>query len=102
VACLELHTYSSLNPKFLNEYNGALGKADQKIIYYNPEALKIKRMEEISPDDIREAFGDSSIKVFTSSDDLKQHLEQMNKSGKVFLMMSSANFGGIDLKEVFG
>lgn len=101
VACLELHTYSSLNPKFLSEYKGALDKADQKIIYYNPEALKIKRMEAISPDDIREAFGDDSIQIFTLSDDLKQHLEQMDKSGKVFLMMSSANFGGIDLKGLF-
>jgi len=101
IACLELHTYSSLNPQFLSEYKGALDKADEKIIYYNPEALKIKRMEHISPADIREAFGDSSIQVFTSSDELKAYLSLMKKEGKVFLMMSSANFGGIDLKELF-
>lgn len=101
VACLELHTYSSLNPKFLIEYKGALGKADEKIVYYNPEALVIKRMEHISPDDIRTAFGDESINVFTSSTELKSYLEQMDKSNKVFLMMSSANFGGLDLKELF-
>lgn len=101
IACLELHTYSSLNPKFLSEYKGALDKADQKIVYYNPEALKIKRMDYISPSDIQEAFGDSNIKVFTSSEELKSFLNQTDKSGKVFLMMSSANFGGIDLKEVF-
>ena len=101
IACLELHTYSSLNPKFLSEYKGALDKADDKIVYYNPEALKIKRMDYISPSDIQEAFGDSNIKVFTSSEELKSFLNQTDKSGKVFLMMSSANFGGIDLKEVF-
>lgn len=101
IACLELHTYSSLNPKFLSEYKGALDKADQKIVYYNPEALKIKRMDYISPSDIQDAFGDSNIKVFTSSEELKSFLNQTDKSGKVFLMMSSANFGGIDLKEVF-
>jgi len=101
VACLELHTYSSLNPKFLSEYKGTLDKADRKIIYYNPEALKIKRMEDISPENIREAFGDTSIEVFTSSTELKSYLGSMNKSGKVYLMMSSANFGGIDLKEIF-
>ena len=101
IACLELHTYSSLNPKFLSEYNGALEKADEKIVYYNPEALAIKRMDPISPADIREAFGDESIQVFVSSDELKSYLEEMEKSGKVFLMMSSANFGGIDLKELF-
>jgi UDP-N-acetylmuramate: L-alanyl-gamma-D-glutamyl-meso-diaminopimelate ligase len=101
VACLELHTYSSLNPEFLGEYKGALSQADEKIVYYNPEALAIKRMAPISPDDIRKAFGDESIQVYTVSQDLRNHLESMDKTGKVFLMMSSANFGGIELKEVF-
>ncbi|MBA5628263.1 UDP-N-acetylmuramate--L-alanine ligase [Moheibacter lacus] len=101
IACLELHTYSSLNPEFLSEYKGALDKADEKIIYYNPEALAIKRMEYISPTDIQDAFGDENIQVFTSSNELKAYLDLMDKSGKVFLMMSSANFGGIDLKELF-
>lgn len=101
VACLELHTYSSLNPEFLSEYKGALAKADEKIVYYNPEALAIKRMAPISPEDIKKAFGDESIQVYTSSSELRNHLDTMDKSGKVFLMMSSANFGGIDLKEVF-
>ncbi|SMC85815.1 UDP-N-acetylmuramate--L-alanine ligase [Moheibacter sediminis] len=101
IACLELHTYSSLNPEFLSQYKGTLDKADEKIVYYNPEALAIKRMEHISPDDIRTAFGDDSIYVFTSSNELKSHLDSSDKSQKVFLMMSSANFGGIDLKELF-
>lgn len=101
IACLELHTYSSLNPKFLSEYKGALEKADEKIVYYNPDALAIKRMEPISPSDIREAFGDQSIQVFTEAEELENHLKKINKSGKVFLMMSSANFGGMDLKRLF-
>lgn len=101
IACLELHTYSSLNAQFLSEYQNALDSADEKIIYYNPEALKIKRMEAISPDDIRKAFGDENIRVFTVSSELKQDLEQMEKSEKVFLLMSSANFGGIDLAQLF-
>lgn len=101
IACLELHTYSSLNPEFLSQYKGALDKADEKIVYYNPEALAIKRMQHISPNDIREAFGDDSIQVFISSNELKNHLESIDKAQKVFLMMSSANFGGIDLKELF-
>lgn len=101
VACLELHTYSSLNPEFLSQYKGALAKADEKIVYYNPEALAIKRMQHISPDDIRDAFGDSSIMVYTSSEELKNNLNATDKTGKVFLMMSSANFGGIDLRRVF-
>ena len=101
MACLELHTYSSLNQEFLSEYKGALEKADEKIVYYNPEALKIKRMKPISPEDIRKAFGEEAIQVFTSSDELKSYLVNLPKSNKVFLMMSSANFGGIDLNEIF-
>lgn len=101
MAFLELHTYSSLNPEFLKEYKGALNPADEKIVFYNPEALKIKRMAPISPDDIKKAFGDESIKVFTNPDDLKAYLNTQYKDNKVFLMMSSANFGGIDLNEIF-
>lgn len=101
IACLELHTYSSLNPKFLTEYEGALEKANHKIVYYNPEALKIKRMEPITAEDIKTSFADDEIEVFTNSDELKMHLEKMDRKNKVFLMMSSANFGGIDLNKLF-
>lgn len=101
VACLELHTYSSLNPKFLPEYKDALKKADVKIVYYNSEALKIKRMEPISPKEIQAGFNDDAVRVFTDSGELKTFLEAIDKKGKVFLMMSSGNYGGMDLKAMF-
>lgn len=101
VACLELHTYSSLNPKFLPEYKDALKKADVKIVYYNSEALKIKRMEPISPKEIQAGFNDEAVRVFTDSGELKTFLEAIDKKGKVFLMMSSGNYGGMDLKAMF-
>ena len=101
VGCLEIHTYSSLNPEFLVQYKGALDKADIKIVNYDPEALKIKRMEMISPEDIKKAFGDESILVFTSSKELHDYITQLDKTNKVFLMMSSGSFGGMNLNEVF-
>ena len=101
VGCLEIHTYSSLNPEFLVQYKGALNKADIKIVNYDPEALKIKRMEMISPEDIKKAFGDESILVFTSSQELNDYINQLDKTDKVFLMMSSGSFGGMNLNEVF-
>ena len=101
VACLEIHTYSSLNPEFLVQYDGALSKADIKIVFYDPEALKIKRMPMISPEDIKRSFGDEDILVFTTSDELKTYLVNLEKQNKVFLMMSSGGFGGIDLKQLF-
>lgn len=101
VGCLEIHTYSSLNPEFLVQYKGALDKADIKIVMYSPEALEIKRMEMISPEDIKKAFGDDSIFVFTNGEQLQDYVESLDKKDKVFLMMSSGNFGGVNLNELF-
>ena len=64
---LELHTYSSLNPIFLEQYKGAMDGLDTGVIFYSEEALKIKRMEPISPEMIKEKFGNSDLKVFTNT-----------------------------------
>ncbi len=100
VACLELHTYSSLNPEFLEQYKNALDKADVKIVNYSEEALRIKRRDPIDPSFIKEAFGDDSIIVFTEPEKLHQHIAGLDKSNRVFLMMSSGNYGGLDLKSI--
>lgn len=100
VACLELHTYSSLNPEFLEQYKNALNKADVKIVNYSEEALRIKRRDPIDPSFIKEAFGDDSIIVFTEPEKLHQHIAGLDKSNRVFLMMSSGNYGGLDLKSI--
>lgn len=94
---LELHTYSSLNPVFLEQYNGALDSLDEAVVFYSEEALKIKRMEAISPEMIRDKFNNQNIKVFTNSEDLHQYWESLDKTKGAFLMMSSGNFGGLDL-----
>ena len=101
VACLEIHTYSSLNVEFLSQYKDALVAADEKIIFYDPEALKIKRMQMISEDDIRNGFNDQTIRVMTNPEELKAFLQEEKKENKVFLMMSSGSFGGLELKEIF-
>ncbi|TDL99127.1 MAG: peptidoglycan synthetase [Flavobacteriaceae bacterium] len=102
VACLELHTYSSLNPTFLKQYKGALESADTKVVYYSPEALAIKKMEPISEDFIKECFGSEDLLVFSKPEDFKAFLESLDKSNKVFLMMSSGNYAGIDLQKTLG
>ncbi|APD07816.1 UDP-N-acetylmuramate--L-alanine ligase [Flavobacteriaceae bacterium UJ101] len=101
IACLELHTYSSLNADFTELYQGALDQADEPIVYYSEEALKIKRMEKLSEDFIKNSFKNDRLNVFTNPEDLKQHLKSIEKEGTVFLMMSSGNYGGIDLMEIF-
>ena len=72
VACMELHTFSSLNSSFLEQYRGSMHSADVAYVYFSPETLKHKKLKEISADDIHEAFGSENLVVFTSSDDLQR------------------------------
>ncbi len=102
VACLELHTYSSLNPEFLQQYKDSLNAADQAIVFYSKEALEIKRMQPISEDFIIESFGRRDMKVFTQPELLEKYLNSLDKTNSVFLMMSSGNYGGMSLDKVFG
>lgn len=94
---LELHTYSSLNPVFLEQYDHAMDGLDNAVVFYSEDALKIKRMEPISPELIKEKFKNENLKVFTNAEDLHQYWETLDKSKGAFLMMSSGNFGGLDL-----
>ncbi len=100
VACLELHTYSSLNAEFLKQYKGALNAADEAIVFYSPEALAIKKMEPISEQQIKEAFVNNNLQVFTDSKAFKDFLFAQNFNNKTLLLMSSGNYGGLDFDQV--
>jgi len=94
---LELHTYSSLNPIFLEQYDHAMDGFDEAIVFYSEDALKIKRMDAISPELIRSMFKNEKLKVFTCAEELHAYWNLLDKNQGVFLMMSSGNFGGLDL-----
>jgi len=94
---LELHTYSSLNPVFLEQYDHAMDDLDEAVVFYSEDALKIKRMDPISPELIREKFKNENLKVFTDAEELHAYWDLLDKTQGVFLMMSSGNFGGLDL-----
>lgn len=96
---LELHTYSSLNPEFLGQYAHALDALDHAVVFYSEEALKIKRMAPISPELIKEKFQNPNLKVFTDAESLHAYWESLDKTQGAYLMMSSGNFGGLDLKK---
>lgn len=105
LACVELHTFSSLNKAFLNEYRHSLDAADIAAVYFNEYTLAIKRLEPISPDDILRAFDKSGLQVFTETADLEAFIKQNQANADIFLMMSSAvprpgTFGGMDLKTI--
>ncbi len=100
IACLELHTYSSLNAEFLKEYIGALDAADTAIVFYSPDAVAIKKLETVSEQQIFDAFKRNDLKVFTNPQDFKKYIFQLNFDNSVLLMMSSGNYGDLDLEEV--
>lgn len=99
VVCLELHTYSSLNADFLKEYRHSLDCADSALVFYVPESLAIKGLETISPEDIRSAFGRPDLEVYTETSGLRDYLNSLSFDKTVLLLMSSGNYGGLDLEE---
>ncbi|NJX14800.1 UDP-N-acetylmuramate--L-alanine ligase [Tamlana crocina] len=102
VACLELHTYSSLNAEFLNEYKGALDAADVAVVFYSPHAVEIKKLEKVTQEQIANAFQRDDLIIYTNPDDFKNFLFEQNFENKSLLLMSSGNYGGLDFDEVKG
>ena len=97
VACMELHTFSSLNEKFLKEYKKSMDEPDIAIVYFNPKALALKRIDIITPNQIITAFDRKDLLVFTDSEKLGKYLRKLNWKGMNLLMMSSGNFNGINM-----
>ena len=100
VACLELHTYSSLNAEFLKEYKGALDAADVAVVFYSPHAVEIKKLEEVTEQQIANAFERDDLIIYTNPEDFKNFLFSQNFDNKSLLLMSSGNYGGLDFDEV--
>ena len=99
VAAMELHTFSSLNSEFLNQYAGAMDSPDIALVYYNPHTIEHKMLKAISKEDVKNAFKRDDLLVFTDSVELKTYLLNIDYSDKNLLLMSSGNFDGINLKE---
>ena len=100
LACLELHTYSSLNADFLKEYQGALDDADTAVVFYSPHAVQMKRLEEVTEDQIRNAFNMDHLNIFTNPKEFKEFLFSQELQNNAILLMSSGNYGGLDFEEV--
>lgn len=96
LGCLELHTYSSLDPAFLPQYKHAMASLDEAIVYYDPKALRIKGRKPIDVADITAAFDHPNLSVFTQPHELHEYLLSRNYRQSVLLMMSSGNYGGLD------
>ena len=100
LACLELHTYSSLNPEFLSEYKGALDGADKAVVFYSPKAVKIKKLDAVSSAQILNAFQREDLLVFTDPAAFQDYLFEQDFNNTSLLLMSSGNYGGLDFEKV--
>jgi UDP-N-acetylmuramate: L-alanyl-gamma-D-glutamyl-meso-diaminopimelate ligase len=95
VACMELHTFSSLNKEFLPHYKDAMMAADLSLVYFNPEVVAHKKLEALSNEDIFNGFGGNVI-VFDNSTNFTRYIDSQDWNNSVLLLMSSGNFDGID------
>ncbi len=106
IACVELHTFSSLNKEFLSEYSGSMDQADEAIVYYNPHTIAHKGLEEISKEEVKDAFAPSKVTVYNDSKELTNYLRSKSFDNHILLLMTSGNFDGVSLddfgKELLG
>ena len=100
IACMELHTFSSLIDEFLPQYADSMAEADTAFVYYNPEVVEHKRLAEITPEQVKQAFGGDNLVVFTDSESLQAALREQKYDNAALLFMSSGNFSGINLTEL--
>jgi UDP-N-acetylmuramate: L-alanyl-gamma-D-glutamyl-meso-diaminopimelate ligase len=100
IACMELHTFSSLNENFLAEYKGAIDKADVAIVYYNPHTIEHKKLKPITTEQVKDAFAREDLQVFINSQELMNTLKTEGFHNTNLLLMSSGNYDGVDVKNI--
>ena len=98
VACMELHTFSSLTKEFLPQYAHTMDAADEAYIYFNPEVIAHKRLQPIEASEVATAFAHPNLQVFTQSAKLVEKLNQIDLDDTILLIMTSGNFDGVDIK----
>ena len=100
IGCLELHTYSSMNKTFLPEYNGSMKACDTALVFFNPEKVKQKGLEELDESQIKRAFDHKNLVVFTDVHAMTDHLKSLPTKDTNLAMMSSGNFNGLNLNQL--
>jgi len=97
IAALELHTYSSLNENFMQQYKDVLGAADEAAVFYSSHALQLKNMPPLPKEAVQAGFGGDNLQVFNSRQELEQWFMDRDYRDSVVLLMSSGNYDGMDV-----
>ncbi len=97
VAVMELHTFSSLNKDFLEQYAGSMDEADTPVVFYDRETFEHKKMPLLDESFVKDAFKNHDLNIFTDRESLHSFLIKQNWQQKNLLLMSSGNFSGLDI-----
>ncbi|MEN9639358.1 MAG: hypothetical protein RLZZ262_1226 [Bacteroidota bacterium] len=100
IACMELHTFSSLNKAFLSHYDQTMHLADEALVYFNPHTIAHKKLEPIDAEEVRQAFGTDNVRVYTDATALVNDLKVMSWNEANLLLMTSGNFDGVDFAQL--
>lgn len=98
VACMELHTFSSLSEGFIDQYAGCMDAADRAVVFYDPHAVQLKRLPPIPVERVKKAFAREDLLVHNDPIAVMGEVRRGIGGDSVLLMMSSGNFGGLDLQ----
>jgi len=98
--CYELHTYSSLSEVFIDHYSQSLQPADEAVVFYDPHAVAIKKLDLMSHDRIRKGFGKTDLRILGSKQELIKLLKSSDLQNTVLALMSSGSFNGLDREEL--
>ena len=96
LVCLELHTFSSLDARFVKNYEGCLDESDYAAVFIDEEARRLKGKEGLDETLLRDSFAHKELAVFYDKSSLETWLH--NQPASLLLMMSSGHFGGLDLE----
>jgi UDP-N-acetylmuramate: L-alanyl-gamma-D-glutamyl-meso-diaminopimelate ligase len=96
IACMELHTFSSLSEDFLQQYYGTMERADRAYVYFSPNEIEVKKLKQFSVESVERAFDSKHLSVFTDLNALIREMKSIDWKDKNLLLMSSGNFDGLD------
>lgn len=99
IACMELHTFSSLKKEFLPHYEGAMKMADEAVVYFSHEVVAHKKLDPITEQMVADGFG-GGVQVMTKTEDVLNYIKSKDWHNATLLMMSSGNFDGIDYDQL--
>lgn len=100
LACVELHTFSSLNENFIGEYKGSMDEADEAVVYFNPKTIAHKKLKPIDPEQVKKYFAHKNLTVFTDSENFVRFLKNAHWDRRNLLLMTSGNFDGVSFTEL--